>query len=264
MRKLTSLGLLILSIVFTLESDAATCFDDWFCFDKQQNPAQLYLYNITPYPVVVTVTGAYRDTSWRRHRFEKTYALRANSKETVLSFQPEAQSNLSRLQYSVSWSAGQLNAVHDHTVEYLIPFAKGQRYTITQGMGGGFSHTGASRYAIDFAVPVGTPVHAARNGIVIDTVDKHYRQGETRAYAKYANYIVILHDDGTTGEYHHLKQYGVAVQRGDSVDAGQLIGFSGNTGFSSLPHLHFAVYRPKPNGNFESIPFKFVRETHVN
>ena len=74
---------------------------------------------------------------------------------------------------------------------------------------------------------------------------------------RYANYIVILHNDGTTGEYYHLKHDGALVDVGDSVARGQRIGLSGNTGHTTMPHLHFAVYRATEWGNTQSIPVRF-------
>jgi len=106
-------------------------------------------------------------------------------------------------------------------------------------------------------MPVGTAVHAARAGVVIDLVEKHSRGGASRKYAKYANYVVVMHDDQTTGEYYHLSKDGVVVTIGESVQAGQQIGYSGNTGFSSLPHLHFAVYKAQSLGQYQSLPFTF-------
>ena len=86
------------------------------------------------------------------------------------------------------------------------------------------------------------------------------RFGQDKKKTKHANYVAILHDDGTTGEYYHLRFDGVAVSRGDTVKTGQLIGYTGNTGFSSQPHLHFGVYIAKPHGRYDSVPVSFNTE----
>lgn len=160
----------------------------------------------------------------------------------------------------VSWTSGVLNAVHNDEVTYLPPLRPASNYPVVQGFGGGYSHTGASRYALDFAAPVGTPVFAARNGVVIDTKDDGQLGGASKRFAKHANFVAILHSDGTTGEYYHLKYKGVVVTREQKVKAGELIGYSGNTGFSSLPHLHFAVYKAEYEGRYMSVPFTLKNE----
>ena len=160
----------------------------------------------------------------------------------------------------VKWTVGSINAKHDTNARYSSPLQPVGAYPIVQGFNGSFSHTGASRYALDFAAPIGTPVLAARGGVVIDTKSDSNQGGDTPDYAKYANYVVILHSDGTTGEYYHLKYQGVVVARGQPVQKGQLIGYTGNTGFSSLPHLHFGIYMARYHGGYQSVPFKLEEE----
>ena len=139
-----------------------------------------------------------------------------------------------------------------------MPYASGRTYRVLQGYGSRFSHTGLEAYAVDFDMPEGTPVHAARAGVVARVEESHSRGcwDEPGCNAS-ANYIVILHTDGTTGEYYHLQQRGAYVNVGDSVRRGQLIGRSGNTGHTAIPHLHFAVYRASSWGNTQSIPVRF-------
>ena len=60
------------------------------------------------------------------------------------------------------------------------------------------------------------------------------------------NYVNIRHSDGTLGNYYHLKQGGSAVKIGDKVKKGQLIAYSGNTGYTTAPHLHFSVSKVDP------------------
>jgi len=100
---------------------------------------------------------------------------------------------------------------------------------------------------------IGEPVHAAREGLVFIVIDWFSEGKKKKELTKKANKIVILHSDGTIGSYAHLSKNGVTVQEGDYVKKGQHIGYSGNTGFTGGPHLHFTVRKEKD----ESIPIYF-------
>jgi murein DD-endopeptidase MepM/ murein hydrolase activator NlpD len=126
------------------------------------------------------------------------------------------------------------------TYIYDLPFKEGTRHKVVQGYGGIFSHR--NKAAIDFYMPEGTPVYAAREGAVYSFKDDSNEGGPFTKYEKKANYIIIRHNDGSFGCYWHLKRNGVRVKKG-VVAKGQLIGYSGNTGFVVRPHLHFTVKR---------------------
>ena len=89
--------------------------------------------------------------------------------------------------------------------------------------------------AIDIAVPFGTPVAAAADGIV--TYVGHLPDG--------AEIVLIAHAGGYVSEYAHLDDTFVAppVKPGQTVKAGQVVGFVGLTGITTGPHLHFAILR---------------------
>jgi murein DD-endopeptidase MepM/ murein hydrolase activator NlpD len=141
---------------------------------------------------------------------------------------------------------------------YRAPFAVASDYPITQAFPLSATHkTADSRYSVDIAMPIGTDIHAARGGIVIEVASTNFRGGVNRERdAATANIVRILHDDGTHAVYAHLNLNSIRVQAGDEVERGQYIADSGNTGFSSGPHLHFAVLR-NAGLRIESVPIKF-------
>jgi murein DD-endopeptidase MepM/ murein hydrolase activator NlpD len=143
-------------------------------------------------------------------------------------------------------------------VVYRLPLS-GAATRIDQGYGGRFSHTDPeNRYAVDFATPVGTPVLAAREGVVMQLEAGFDRTGLDRdRYAGRANFVRILHDDGSMALYAHLKAGGVLVRVGQRVRAGQQIGLSGNTGYTTGPHLHFAV-QVNRGMRLLSLPFRMT------
>lgn len=141
-------------------------------------------------------------------------------------------------------------------VEYALPL-RGVPLRIDQSFGGSFSHhDDQNRHALDFAAPIGTPVLAARDGMVMAVEADFGRAGLDRARdAGRANLVRLLHADGAMSVYAHLDIDGVLVRPGQRVRAGQQIGLSGNTGFSTGPHLHFVV-QVNRGMRLESIPFR--------
>lgn len=135
------------------------------------------------------------------------------------------------------------------TYIYDLPFKEGTSHKIVQGYGGMFSHK--NKAALDFNMPEGTPVYAAREGIIYSFKDDSDEGGPFPGYQRKANYIIIKHSDGSFGCYWHLQKNGVIVKKG-TVTKGQLIGYCGRTGFVLLPHLHFAV---KHKLNYEKDSF---------
>jgi hypothetical protein len=141
-------------------------------------------------------------------------------------------------------------------VEYLLPLRQHELH-VEQGYGGSFSHQDPqNRYAVDFGAEIGTPILAARDGLVMQVESDFDQAGlNLEKFGGRANFIRILHDDGSMALYAHLKSGGVLARVGQRVRAGQQIGLSGNTGFTSGPHLHFAV-QVNRGMRLESIPFR--------
>lgn len=161
-----------------------------------------------------------------------------------------------RFSYSNTFNFGDVTITkYDDNFVYDLPYPSGKSYSIYQGYNGKFSHSGKS--ALDFGLKTGDPVHAARGGIVVEAVGEFNQGCPNISCAKYNNKILIMHSDGTFADYVHLKQNGVLVKPGDEVEKGQLIGYSGNTGFTSGPHLHFSVFINGLSGEQNFIKTKF-------
>jgi len=159
--------------------------------------------------------------------------------------------------YTNYYKLGSNCAKHDDSCEYELPYAAGSKFKVTQGYNGKFSHKGSNQYAIDWDMAEGTVVQAARGGVVVRVKDDSNKGGSSMDYDRDNNYVLIRHDDGTMGHYCHLQQHGCLVKVGQRVSVGEPLAHSGNTGFSSGPHLHFCVFKTKNGRERVSIPVKF-------
>ena len=163
-------------------------------------------------------------------------------------------------------SVGNIFAVPDKHYRYRLPFRKGTNVRVTQEPDGVLTtHRDAlSRYAIDFSVPLGTPVVAARAGTVIETRDAFSEGRADRELAEKTNLVSIMHADGTFAQYAHLAPHSIPVRPGERVEAGQMIGKSGKSGYAGGPHLHFDLRQARigMDGTVkqESLPVSFYRQ----
>ena len=153
---------------------------------------------------------------------------------------------LSLISWMLNWLQSKIErhfaGNQEDSIVYQLPYGCGESFQVIQEYGGAYSHTSEMFYSLDFGMPERTPVCAARGGIVYRVIN-HFHEGGTHASFKpESNVIEILHPDDTIAIYAHLAPQGNCVVGGDVVSAGQLIGYSGNTGWSGGPHLHFAVY----------------------
>lgn len=136
---------------------------------------------------------------------------------------------------------------------YRLPWRAGRSFRVSQTQGS--SHQGAMIHALDFAVPLGEEVVAARGGTVAFREDKYGECGGP-ALATRGNYVVIDHGDGTSALYLHLQR--VQVQVGQSVAQGATLGTSGSTGWTGCTaHLHFQVQQTWSVWFARSLPVVF-------
>ena len=117
-------------------------------------------------------------------------------------------------------------------------------------------HKGLTKNAIDLCIKEGTPILSSHNGIVVAVKDDSNEGGLNKKYLKnlseYMNKIEIKHANGETSGYYHIKFKSAKVKVGDKVKKGEIIALSGNTEYSSEPHLHFMVVK-----NNKSLKIRF-------
>ncbi len=161
--------------------------------------------------------------------------------------------------FNVAYRAipGDPKARHDSNFRYALPLPAG-KFRLAQGPGGKFSHNEAqSMHAYDLAADEGTAVVAAREGMVMQVERDYYGSGlDMERYGDRANSVRVLHSDGSMAVYAHLQWESVIVSPGQKVRAGQQLALSGNTGFSTGPHLHFVV-QVNEDMRLVSVPIEF-------
>ena len=137
--------------------------------------------------------------------------------------------------------------------DYLLPFAVGRSRRVSQNYC--FQQGGhRNQLAVDFVMPIGEDVLAARAGLVLDLREDSPDTGEGEGEH---NYVFIQHTDGTVAFYAHLQQNGVLVNVGQEVAAREVIATAGNSGLTGIPHLHFGVYASWPPIEGSDVPVNF-------
>ena len=146
------------------------------------------------------------------------------------------------------------SANYDTSVVYDLPFQSGKTYNLFQGYNGKMTHKNEN--SLDFTMKIGTEILAAREGTVVQVVQKNSRNCPDKDCMKINNYVTIMHPDGSFASYVHIKYNGAKVNLGDKVNRGDIIALSGNVGYSLGPHLHFVCFKPGFD-KVSTIPTKF-------
>ena len=143
----------------------------------------------------------------------------------------------------------------DSSYIYDLPFENKKKVFLIQAYDSKMSHKG--ELALDFKVKKKTNVCAARGGVVIAARGDSDKGGLKLENMSDGNYVSIKHYDGSVAHYWHLIKSGALVNVGDTVTKGQVIGLSGNTGYSAFPHLHFEVIGYDGTGANKQLPTRF-------
>ena len=176
----------------------------------------------------------------------------------VVTFAPDNPNIVWRYTWRYTWRPGGRAKDRPKAYIYSLPYVDGT-FRVLQGHLGHFSHQPGSQdeEAIDWSMPVGTTICAARPGVVVGLRQDCSQGGRDLKWKKDYNYILIRHEDGTYATYCHLKQNGVLAHLGDKVALHQPIALSGNTGYTSEPHLHFDVYNTLDGNTRQTLPLLF-------
>jgi murein DD-endopeptidase MepM/ murein hydrolase activator NlpD len=202
--------------------------------------------NRGPAPVSVRLQLADVDNV-RADALLPVYAVLApQSQAVLLQVRPAVAGRPYRFSSEAVHVIGSYRARPDENFAYRLPFADGHRAVVSQSPDGPrLTHdTADSEYAVDFAMPAGTPVVAARDGLVIEAEFANRAGGQDRRLLARANVVRVLHTDGSIASYAHLAHVARApVAVGEKLQAGAVIGGVGATGYSGGPHLHFVVQK---------------------
>jgi murein DD-endopeptidase MepM/ murein hydrolase activator NlpD len=141
---------------------------------------------------------------------------------------------------------------------YYLPYQYGFNSLCVQGNYGILSHTQLNKAAVDFLMPIGTDIVAAKCGVVTKVITSNKRT-IFNYFTCPNNEIIIRSDDGMYARYVHL-QYDATpeVCVGQYVEQGQFIAYSGNSGNSMAPHLHFEVYSVNESGGQQFMIARFI------
>lgn len=217
---------------------------------------ELAITNSNPGPVTVTVTVTGKNAMPDRE-MPVVVSCAGPGTYPFVRLRPVKEDESFSWRVRLDWQRGQAGVAHDPAVIYELPFASGKAFVVGQGFHGSFTHTGNSEYAVDFDLPMGTEVRAARAGVVTYVEDNNSQGGLDPSLRDKANVIEVRHSDGTLGEYVHLRKGGARVKPGQKVRVHDLIGLSGNVGYSRGPHLHFSVFRAVDGTTRETFPIRF-------
>lgn len=233
-------------------------------YEKKQDTITYYVDNLEIYPTsIVFASQPELENMKKPELFKTTQVLPAKSTRNKVTYfvvnDKKKRSGIKKMPGYLMYIGDITIKNYNNTYVYDLPYQKGKSFQMYQGYNGTFSHQNEN--SLDFTMPEGTEILASREGMVIDVVQSNNKSCPTKNCAPFGNYISILHSDGTIAQYFHIQQNGAKVNIGDTVTKGQLIALSGNTGWSSGPHLHFVTYLPSATADKNRITLKTLFRT---
>ncbi len=252
--------LLNLTILFgcktpTLPNEKYNQYEYHKSYTFKQETLRIELKNPLHCPLRVWVLSA--DEDLQKIFNQSAPILLESDSDTVLTY-----TNIKKIDNQLSFSSrlGSLSKKIE-PIKVEFPFPKSKEYTVIQGNNSNFTHNSDfSRYALDFDMKTNDTICSATSGYVVGVIDQYKLSGKGKEWRPFANFITIYEpNSGVFFQYVHLVHKGSLVKIGDKVEQGQKIALSGNTGRSTVEHLHFSCLIPANTENgLKSIPIEFV------
>lgn len=137
---------------------------------------------------------------------------------------------------AVAVNPSQITATGHGIIQWPVDAVNVTQYFGNTAFARSGAYNGKGHNGIDLAAAVGTPIRAALSGTVVGTGNTDAVKG---CYS-FGKWVMVKHANGLNTMYAHLSQ--ISVSQGQQVDTGELLGYAGETGYATGPHLHFGVY----------------------
>lgn len=235
MKRITFICFLLLFLCLSSKSQTLQIFAE-----KKNLGGVLYAKNSELYPYSIVLSLDLKNMTFSEGA-KTVFVIPAKSEKFKIGEVTAEPNKAYRYSYQVKFTMGDVTSKPDLNYVYDLPFRKGNAYKLGQGYNGTLSHKNEN--SLDFTMPVGSEIVAARAGVVVQVVESNTQSCMQEECKKYNNYITIMHDDGSFASYVHIKYNGALCKVGDVVKKGDKIALSGDVGYASGAHLHFMCFK---------------------
>ena len=235
-KKIIQIILLNLCLISCISAQSFKLFNE-----ASSNGYIIYATNNEPYPISVSIDFTMKNLIFSEGT-KKIFIIPAQTEKLKVG-ELTIATNKGAVKFSMKYTFTMGDVTisnYDKTYLYDLPFQKGQRFNLSQGYNGKFSHFHEN--ALDFTMPEGTEIVAAREGKIVEIVQHNSTGCPTQKCNQYNNYVTVIHPDGTFASYIHIQKNSVKHKIGDTISKGDWLANSGNTGWSNGPHLHFVCF----------------------